>query len=148
MLALNWFHRLFWCFPRLLWTSNCRLGKWAIVAWWSYSSQKEISWNIFFWVINENSGLQPIKFWANLFFRRNSFSAYGSFFPKNNISYPLISTRTFAYQVVGNVSFSENFPHLLNEWFLRRNNLNYQIDRCHDNIFLFGGVFLSIVPFI
>ena len=36
-------------------------------------------------------------------------------FPEN-ITYLLIRTRTFAYQGVRNVSFSENFAYLLNEW--------------------------------
>ena len=31
-------------------------------------------------------------------------------------SYPLICTRTCAYQVVRNVSLSENFAYVLNEW--------------------------------
>ena len=34
---------------------------------------------------------------------------------KTNISNPLIRTRTFAYQGVRNVSFSENFAYVLNE---------------------------------
>ena len=37
-------------------------------------------------------------------------------FEKTNISYPLIHTRTCAYQGVRNVSFSENFAHVLNGW--------------------------------
>ena len=37
-------------------------------------------------------------------------------FPKNNMSYPLIRTRTCAYQGVRNVSFSENFAYVLNEY--------------------------------
>ena len=37
-------------------------------------------------------------------------------FPKSNISNPLIRTRTYAYQRVRNVSFSENFSYILNEW--------------------------------
>ena len=36
-------------------------------------------------------------------------------FRKTDISYPLIHTRTCAYQWVRNVSFSENFAYLLNE---------------------------------
>ena len=39
-------------------------------------------------------------------------------YPKTNISYPLIRTRTCAYQRVRNVSFSENFGNVLNEWSL------------------------------
>ena len=34
---------------------------------------------------------------------------------KTNISYPLIRTRTCAYQGVKNVSFSEDFAYVLNE---------------------------------
>ena len=37
-------------------------------------------------------------------------------FLKTNISYPLIRTRTFAYQGVTNASFSEYFAHILNLW--------------------------------
>ena len=37
-------------------------------------------------------------------------------FLKTNISYPLIRTRTFAYQWVTNASFSEYFAHILNLW--------------------------------
>ena len=36
-------------------------------------------------------------------------------FLKTNVSYPLIHTRTCAYQGVRNVSFSENFAYVLNE---------------------------------
>ena len=39
-------------------------------------------------------------------------------FRKTNISYPLIRTRTGAYQGVGNVGFSENFAYVLNGWTL------------------------------
>ena len=50
----------------------------------------------------------------------HSFSAYAIlfyfFFEKTNIFYPLISTRTCAYQEVRNISFSENFAYILNEW--------------------------------
>ena len=35
-------------------------------------------------------------------------------FRKTNISYPLIRTRTWAYQGVRNVSFSENLAYALN----------------------------------
>ena len=35
---------------------------------------------------------------------------------KANISYPLIHTRTFVYQEVKNVSFSENFANVINGW--------------------------------
>ena len=41
-------------------------------------------------------------------------------FRKNNISNPLIRTRTCAYQWVRNVIFSENFAHVLNGWPLSR----------------------------
>ena len=37
-------------------------------------------------------------------------------FWKTNISYPLIRKRTCTYQGVRNVSFSENFMYVLNEW--------------------------------
>ena len=37
-------------------------------------------------------------------------------FRKTNISYPQIRTRTYAYQGVRNISFSENFAYVLNEW--------------------------------
>ena len=39
-------------------------------------------------------------------------------FRKTNISYPLIRTRTCAYQGVRNVSFLESFAYVLNEWSL------------------------------
>ena len=40
-------------------------------------------------------------------------------FRETNISYPLIRTSTCAYQGVRNVSFSENFAYVLNEWSLK-----------------------------
>ena len=39
-------------------------------------------------------------------------------FPKTNVSCPLINTSTYAYQGFRNVSFSENFAYVLNEWLL------------------------------
>ena len=36
-------------------------------------------------------------------------------FRKSNISYPLVRTRTSAYQGVRNVTFSENFAYVLNK---------------------------------
>ena len=44
--------------------------------------------------------------------KRNFFA---KIFQKANISYPLIRTCTCTYQRVRNVSFSENFPNILNE---------------------------------
>ena len=41
-------------------------------------------------------------------------------FRKTNIPYPLIRTCTCAYQQVRNISFSENFVHILNQWSLYR----------------------------
>ena len=37
-------------------------------------------------------------------------------FRKTEISYPRMRTRTWAYQGVWNISFSENFINVLNEW--------------------------------
>ena len=45
----------------------------------------------------------------------SSISYVRKIFRKTNISYPLIRTRSCAYQEVRNVSFSENFAHVLNE---------------------------------
>ena len=39
-------------------------------------------------------------------------------FPITNIFYPLIRTRTCAYQGVKNISFSEKFAYVINEWSL------------------------------
>ena len=39
-------------------------------------------------------------------------------FRKTNISYPPIRTHMYAYQGVRNISFSENFANVLNEWSL------------------------------
>ena len=47
---------------------------------------------------------------------------HGCFFRKFNISYPLIRTRTCAYQGVRNISFSENFAYIINGWFLRHSS--------------------------
>ena len=44
-------------------------------------------------------------------------------FRKTNISYPLIHTRMWAYQMVRTVSFSENFAYILNEWSLNKMHL-------------------------
>ena len=49
------------------------------------------------------------------FVRNHSFSTYTKFLRKTNISYPLIRTRTCAYQGVKNVSFSGNLAYVLNE---------------------------------
>ena len=56
-------------------------------------------------------------------------------FRKTYISYPLIQKRKCAYQGVRNVSFSENFANVLNEWFLsdRRlteNEIEQNITHC------------------
>ena len=45
----------------------------------------------------------------------HSFIHLCSIFQKANICYPLTRTRMCAYQGVRNVSFSENFAHVLNE---------------------------------
>ena len=45
----------------------------------------------------------------------SSISYVRKIFRKTNISYPLIRTRSCAYQEVRNVNFSENFAHVLNE---------------------------------
>ena len=49
--------------------------------------------------------------------RDYSFSRYAIFSEKINIFCPQIRTPTCAYQGVRNVSFSDNFAYLLNEWF-------------------------------
>ena len=50
---------------------------------------------------------------------RGSFILYvREIFQKTNIFYPLICTSTCAYQEVKNVSFSESFAYILNEWSL------------------------------
>ena len=61
-------------------------------------------------------------------------------FRKTNISYPLILKRTCAYQGVRNVSFSENFASVLNEWSLNRDiimerRIQYPIKHLWKNIF-------------
>ena len=54
---------------------------------------------------------------GNHWYTKGSFIYYvHKIFQKTNISYPLIRTRTSAYQGVRNVSFSENFANVLNEW--------------------------------
>ena len=45
----------------------------------------------------------------------SSISYVRKIFRKTNISYSLIRTRSCVYQEVRNVSFSENFAHVLNE---------------------------------
>ena len=52
-----------------------------------------------------------------LYGRDHSFSTYSEFSGELTF-FPLISTRTCAYQGVRNVSFSENFAYVLNEWSL------------------------------
>ena len=46
-------------------------------------------------------------------------------FQITNFSYPLIHTPSCAYQEIGNVSFSQNFPNLVNVWPLKRYFLIY-----------------------
>ena len=41
-------------------------------------------------------------------------------FRKTNLSYPLVRTPVCAYQEVRNVSFSENFANVINEWYLSK----------------------------
>ena len=54
---------------------------------------------------------------TNLYFRIGSFIKYvRKTFQKTNISYPLVRTRTCLYQEVTNVSFSEEFGNILNEY--------------------------------
>ena len=48
-------------------------------------------------------------------------------FSKTTISHPLIRTLTFAYQGVRNVSFSENFAYVLNEWSFYANQRKYEL---------------------
>ena len=48
----------------------------------------------------------------------NTFKKYFQKILSPNISYPLTSTHTCAYQGIRNVSFSENFAYVLNEWSL------------------------------
>ena len=47
----------------------------------------------------------------------NHYLARTQLFRKTNISYPVIRTRTCAYQGLSNVSFSRNFTYVLKEWF-------------------------------
>ena len=56
-----------------------------------------------------------VVFERQYFAGNHSFSAYAKIFQKTNISYPLIRTRTCAYQGVRNASFSDNFLYVLNE---------------------------------
>ena len=42
-------------------------------------------------------------------------------FRKTNIFYPLIPTRACAYQWVKNISFSDNFANVINEWYFSKN---------------------------
>ena len=52
-------------------------------------------------------------------------------FPKTNISYPLIQTRTCAYQRVGNVGFSGIFANLLMHHFLNDTLLREMVVKMH-----------------
>ena len=66
-----------------------------------------------------------LYFLLNIFrFCDHSFSTFAKFFQKNNIYYPLICKRTCAYQGVRNVTFSENFAYVSNEWSLFTNSKN------------------------
>ena len=62
--------------------------------------------------------------WASATLTKGSSIKYvRRIFQKTNISNPLIGTRTCAYQGIRNVSFSENFAHVLNGWHQRQYNL-------------------------
>ena len=52
---------------------------------------------------------------------------------KDNISYPLIRIRTCVYQGVRNVSFSEGFAYVLNEW-SHVTNTKFSLIQCVDLI--------------
>ena len=69
-------------------------GVWEMEHWWEMGRElRMVAWRSFIWCVRKT-------------------------FRKINISYPLIRTRTCAYQGVRNVSFSENFAYVLNEWSL------------------------------
>ena len=54
--------------------------------------------------------------WQISDFPVQSFIQYVSkIFRESNISYPMIGTRTCAYQGVRNISFPENFAYVLNQ---------------------------------
>ena len=60
--------------------------------------------------------IHAFYFWLNQSFPMIIRLAQTQNFPKTNISYLLICTRTCEYQGVRNVSFSENCACVLNEW--------------------------------
>ena len=79
---------------------------------------------------------------SSLTIRNHSFSTYAKFSEKLTFLtpwYPML--RTCACQGVRNVSFSENFAYVLNEWFLRcvQKLATYSDYRANMSIFVRGG---------
>ena len=74
--------------------------------------------NIFTLFCNKRLPLRLIhlgKFWTHP--ENFVYLVHKRIFPKINISYPLIRTRTCAYQGVKNFSFLEKCAYVLNKWF-------------------------------
>ena len=66
-------------------------------------------------------------------FDRSFIKKVRKIFRKTNISYPLICTGSCAYQGVKNLSFTENFVYVLNEWCLGLHNIFRSIENWREN---------------
>ena len=86
-------------------------GRLLIVLQFDYDSLNFVIVLKVFIVINEIFWFSKIPLGIILLLRSQNFW-------KVNISYPLIRTRLCAYQGAWNVSFSENFANVINEWSL------------------------------
>ena len=72
-------------------------------------------WDLFLRLCNLIQALEGLE--RRLFLRLFIYYVH-KIFQKANISYPLIRTGACMFQGVRNVSFSENFSNLINEWSL------------------------------
>ena len=105
-----------------------RLWHWSFILINTYNKDKS---SMYWWAV------YPLFLWIMYLVRTQNF-------PKTNISDPLIHTRMCAYQGVRNVSFSENFAYVLNEWPL----MDYIIfprfyKDVYGNSFLLSWIFLA-----
>ena len=72
--------------------------------------------------INTSSVIRQKGESQNGFFEKTK---HAKFSEKTSISYPLIRTRTYAYQGVRNCSFTEHFANVLNEYSQSNNWIEY-----------------------
>ena len=102
-------------------TLNVYLSKAQMTAFFTFFEVCKPAWKyakLFFTVTAKNARGNKMRVIHSV--GDHSFISLQKIFQKTNISYPLIRTRTCAYQGVRDVSFSENFANVINEGSLGR----------------------------